>query len=185
MFKRAFIQVVSRRARLITTVTAPRWANTPPTGSFTRFYATTPNQDALDVKIAKARELFDEGTKRWNDNDIDGHEQHMKSKSEEAIKAWQKCLEIEPSQIDAHVNLANVYAIFLKSPEKALGHYKIATEINPEDGEVQYNYGVVLDSMGKLEEAIVQYEKSVANGVDQANKNLRNARAKLAGKKAE
>ncbi|KAJ3006197.1 UNVERIFIED_CONTAM: hypothetical protein HDU68_004216, partial [Siphonaria sp. JEL0065] len=42
---------------------------------------------------------------------------------------------------------------------------QIATEINPEDREVQYNYGVVLDSMGKLEEAIVQYEKSATNGV--------------------
>ncbi|KAJ3295244.1 hypothetical protein HDU79_009565 [Rhizoclosmatium sp. JEL0117] len=170
-----------------------------------RFYASTPDDSTtLDVKIAKAKEWFEEGTNRWNNNDLEGAKaayqesaaQHPTSdnyynlgnclynlgKPDEAIDSWLKCILLDPAQLDAHVNLANVYALYMKTPEKALSHYKIATELNPDDGEVQYNYGVVLDSMGKLEEAVEMYEKAVGNGIEQAEKNLRNARAKLSGK---
>ncbi|KAJ3071341.1 hypothetical protein HDU98_005472 [Podochytrium sp. JEL0797] len=172
-----------------------------------RRFASTPNAatPSPDDSIAKAQEWFTKGMERWDAGDLDGArsafeesaKQHPTSdnfynlgnclyslgKNDEAIESWQQCIGLEPSHIDAHVNLANVYAIS-KSPEKAIGHYKIANEINPMDGEVQYNYGAVLDSMGKLEEAIDMYENSVANGVSLGEKNLRNARERLAGKKA-
>ncbi|KAI8831754.1 TPR-like protein [Chytriomyces cf. hyalinus JEL632] len=104
-------------------------------------------------------------------------------KSSDAIKAWTRCIDIEPDQIDAHVNLANVYALSLRDPVKAIEHYKIAASINPADGEVQYNYAVVLDSLGRLEEAIELYDSAAKNGIDEAEKHSRNAKARLLGKR--
>jgi Tfp pilus assembly protein PilF len=77
-------------------------------------------------------------------------------------------------------------ALVVRKPEQAIKHYEEATRLSPNDGEVQYNFGVVLDSMGRLEEAIERYEKAVETGVgNTAEKNLRNARARLLGKQLE
>jgi TPR repeat protein len=42
---------------------------------------------------------------------------------------------------------------------------------------------VILDTNGDLERAIEYYSNAVDNGIDQAQKNLRNAKAKLIGRK--
>ncbi|KAI8610905.1 hypothetical protein BC830DRAFT_1172347 [Chytriomyces sp. MP71] len=168
-----------------------------------RLFATTPDS----ATVAKARDLFNEGTNRWNKNDLNGardafqestklhatsdnfynlgNSLYSLGKNEEAVSAWQQCIAIEPNQLDAHVNLANVYALHLKNVEKAMEHYQIAVDINPVDGEVQYNYGVVLDSVGRLEDAIEMYEAALANGIKQAETNLKNATARWLGKQIE
>ncbi|KAI9335903.1 hypothetical protein BDR26DRAFT_865328 [Obelidium mucronatum] len=209
MLKRVFSRAVLTRSFFIPQPAAAITARYVPTFSqrHTRFFASTAanaSQDPSDASINKSKELFEEGSKRWSNNDLEGAAAAYKEaithfpssdsyynlgtclyslgKTEEAIAAWQSCLVIDPTETDAHVNLANVYATFLKKPEMALEHYEIATGLNPEDGEVQYNYGVVLDSMGKLSEAIEQYERAVTNGVDQAQKNLASARERLSAK---
>jgi Tfp pilus assembly protein PilF len=63
-------------------------------------------------------------------------------------------------------------------------HYKIASELEPHDGEIQYNFGVILDSMGRLQEAEERYALAIKNGVQQAEKNLRNVRVRILGKAA-
>ncbi|KAJ3231542.1 hypothetical protein HDU81_003689 [Chytriomyces hyalinus] len=188
MFKRALFQAGRNLA-------APRSAHS------LRFFATTPDASA----IAKARDLLAQGTLHLEEQDFEGAsaafeksvQLHPTSdgfynlantlfslgKSSDAVKAWTRCIDIEPHQIDAHVNLANVYALSVRNPVKAIEHYKIAASINPADGEVQYNYAVVLDSMGRLEEAIELYDSAAKNGVDEAEKHSRNAKARLLGKR--
>ncbi|KAJ3330596.1 hypothetical protein HDU76_005286 [Blyttiomyces sp. JEL0837] len=103
----------------------------------------------------------------------------------EAVQSWNKSIELNGANAsDAHVNLANVYALNLKDSEKAVHHYLIAIKLTPKDGEVHYNLGVVLDSMGRLEEALEYYTKAVELGISAAEKNLRNAQARLLGKMA-
>ncbi|KAJ3219613.1 hypothetical protein HDU67_000101 [Dinochytrium kinnereticum] len=99
------------------------------------------------------------------------------------MTAWEKSLELDPKLVDAHVNMANILILNKKQPEKALEHYKTAISLNPADGEVQFNYGCILDSMGDLEGAIQQYEQSLKNGIETADKNLRNAKARLLSQK--
>lgn len=98
------------------------------------------------------------------------------------MKAWKKSLELSPDRADAHVNLANVHALRLKDPETAISHYEAALRIEPNDGEIHYNFAVVLDSMGKLQKAIEEYRLAVQNGTTVAEKNLRNAMARLMSK---
>ncbi|KAJ3229344.1 hypothetical protein HDU78_009097 [Chytriomyces hyalinus] len=189
MFKRALFQAGRHN------IPAPRSAHA------LRFFATTPDASA----IAKARDLLAQGTLHLEQQDFEGAnaafeksvQLHPTSdgfynlantlfslgKSSDAVKAWTRCIDIEPHQIDAHVNLANVYALSLRDPVKAIEHYKIAASINPADGEVQYNYAVVLDSMGRLEEAIELYDLASKNGIEEAEKHSRNAKARLLGKR--
>ncbi|KAI9353404.1 hypothetical protein DFJ73DRAFT_776085 [Zopfochytrium polystomum] len=104
---------------------------------------------------------------------------YLSEQLEDAVQAWERAIELDPNHVSAHVNLANVLALHLKKPERAVDHYREAVRLNPNDGEVQYNLGVVLDLLGRLEEAVQTYEAAEKLGVEQAQKNLRNARAKL------
>ncbi|KAJ3029655.1 hypothetical protein HK097_005740 [Rhizophlyctis rosea] len=159
------------------------------------------NLSTTDPLIQKAQEWFDKGTEKWNEEDyqgaLDAYEKSIWSRPtadahynvancylalgnyEKAIKSWQESLALSPSRSDAHINIANVTALKLRDLPTAITHYEAALSIDPTDGEARYNFGVVLDSMGRLEEAIEQYEKAVQSGVEVAEKNLRNAKAKL------
>ncbi|KAJ3044829.1 hypothetical protein HDV00_000706 [Rhizophlyctis rosea] len=170
-------------------------------------HASAADPSPNEPLIQKAQEWFDKGTELWNQEDIQGAlEAFEKSvwtrptadgyynmanchyslgKHEAAIKAWKQSLELSPDNADAHINIANLTALILKDGPEACKHYEAALNIDPNDGEARYNYGVVLDSMGKLEEAIKQFRGAVKLGVEVAEKTLRNAVAKLAGKEAE
>ncbi|KNC96982.1 uncharacterized protein SPPG_07800 [Spizellomyces punctatus DAOM BR117] len=177
--------------------------------STTRHYASHSSDSvtAADPETIKAREWFNEGTQKWNNDDLHGaldcfeksawtkatgdayyniaNCQLQLGRHEAAIKSWKKSLELSPNRSDAHVNIANVHALILKDPETALSHYEEALRLEPNDGEIHYNYAVVLDSMGRLEKAVEEYKLAVQNGTAVAEKNLRNAMARLLTKKAE
>ncbi|KAI9101085.1 hypothetical protein DFS34DRAFT_613103 [Phlyctochytrium arcticum] len=171
------------------TVSAPRFASHSPLGS--------------ENQGSKAQEWFKDGTRKWNEDDIQGALDcfeksawsqptadayyniancHLQlGKHEAAIKAWEKSLELDPDNADVHVNLANVYALIVKDSDKAVKHYEKAVKLDPEDGEIRFNFAVVLDSMNRLEHAIEQYKLAVEKGATVAEKNLRNAMARLLG----
>ncbi|KAJ1551646.1 hypothetical protein HK096_005919 [Nowakowskiella sp. JEL0078] len=154
-----------------------------------------------------AEEWFEEGIKKWNENDLMGAlESYEKSiftkptgeayynigccyyqlgKHEKAANAWIHSLSLSLNRSDAHVNLANIYALSqsIRNPEKAISHYEAAIRISPEDGEIRYNFAVVLESMDKLEEAIEMYKVAIEKGVEKASVNLRNAVARWGSKK--
>ncbi|KAI9201868.1 uncharacterized protein BJ171DRAFT_196850 [Polychytrium aggregatum] len=167
-------------------------------------HAASPSSGAAgfatsDPMAEKAQEWFEHGHKLWNEGDCAGAlEAYEKSvfskptgdgyynvancyyslgKHEKAISAWKRSLEMSP-RADAHVNLANVFALVMKDADQAVFHYKEALLIEPLDGEIHYNYAVVLDSLGRITEAIEEYQLAQRAGID-ASKNLRNAQAKL------
>ncbi|KAJ3090172.1 hypothetical protein HK102_004476 [Quaeritorhiza haematococci] len=167
--------------------------------------ASSPNPSiSLDPVTEKAQHWFEEGGKRWNAGDVAGAlEAYEKScwskgtadayfnvgncnyalgKFEKAITGWERSLSLDPHRADAHVNLANTYALHLKDIDRATTHYEAAIRIQPKDGEIHFNYAVVLDSMGHLEKAIEHYNKAVESGIERANQNLRNAVAKVKSK---
>ncbi|KAJ3255884.1 hypothetical protein HK103_005898 [Boothiomyces macroporosus] len=166
-------------------------------------FASLPSKD-IEKRMMDAQIIFNQGIEKWNQDDMIGakvaFEQSIKSHPtsdawfnlanvyqtignyEKALEYWKKSIELSPRP-DAHVNIANVKAIFQKDPIGAIPHYESALKLTPTDGEIRYNYGVVLDSCGKLEEAVEQYELAVMNGIELAEKNLRNAKARLLAKK--
>ncbi|ORX90932.1 TPR-like protein [Basidiobolus meristosporus CBS 931.73] len=98
---------------------------------------------------------------------------------QEAVDAWKLSLNLSPSHSDLHLNLASVYYMHLKDSEKALEHIEQASNLAPYDGEIFYNYGVMLDASGKLEQAIEKYKIAKELGIERAETNLRNAMARI------
>ena len=96
-----------------------------------------------------------------------------------------KSLELEPKRADAHVNLANVYALTFQDYQKANNHYEKALELTPEDGQLHYNYAAVLDAQSNLERAIEHYQLARKYGIEIAEKNLRNAMARFVAQSAK
>ncbi|EDP43376.1 hypothetical protein MGL_2386 [Malassezia globosa CBS 7966] len=99
---------------------------------------------------------------------------------EGAIASWNAALRLAPDSPDAHTNLASAY-IMSKPPQadKALEHLITAASQSPDDGEIHFNLGTVLEACEQLESAIDAYKKALKNGVDRADQNVRNCTAKL------
>ncbi|KAJ1653889.1 hypothetical protein IWQ61_006084 [Dispira simplex] len=104
---------------------------------------------------------------------------YQTSQFEPAVDAWRKSLEQAPDHADAHLNLASAYFMHLKDLPRALEHLRQASELAPNDGEVFYNYGCILEAAGQLQTAVEKYRKAVELGIDKAQANLRNCTARL------
>ena len=58
-----------------------------------------------------------------------------------AVNEFEKALVVDPSLIEAHVNLVSLYG-GLGRPEDVARHYNAAAERNPDRADLHYNYGV-------------------------------------------
>ncbi|KAJ2997924.1 hypothetical protein HDV02_005019 [Globomyces sp. JEL0801] len=142
--------------------------------------------DNANDPILKAQKNYTLGVSKWNLDDFKGAKEYFQLSINDfpTSDAYYNLANLEQMD-DAHVNIANVLTIKLQNRTDALVHYKEALKLSPEDGEIHYNYAVVLDSMGQLESAIDEYTIAINLGIEMAEKNLRNAKAKLIASKAE
>jgi len=105
------------------------------------------------------------------------------SSIQSSINAFQKSLEIQPLgpyASDAHTNLASAYVLCAPpEPQKALQHLTKAVELSPDDGEIRFNLGAVLEINDQLEAALREYKKAEEFGIKRAAQNVRNVGAKL------
>jgi len=78
----------------------------------------------------------------------------------EAMDAYRKALEIDPTMSEAHINLGRLChnAGSLKESEE---HYRQAIEINPDDATPHYNLGVLLEDLRQPAEAARSYEAAI------------------------
>jgi Flp pilus assembly protein TadD len=73
---------------------------------------------------------------------------------------WQDTVSRNPSAYMAHNNLGNVL-LQAGRVQEAIGEYKLALRLKPDDAEAYINLGNVLLQSGKLREAIGQYEQAL------------------------
>ena len=92
-------------------------------------------------------------------------------KHQDAIRSFERSLEFEPNQADAHTNIASAY-LMLKNVPEAIKHLEQASNFNPLDGEIQYNLGVVYEATGELDAAKTRFERAETLGVDKAQEAL-------------
>ena len=76
-----------------------------------------------------------------------------KGDSIKAISSFNHCLSCNPSHLEGHYNLANMY-FDLKNYELSTIHYKLALKIDPDFTEVYYNIALSLLSQQKYDESL-------------------------------
>jgi tetratricopeptide (TPR) repeat protein len=83
-----------------------------------------------------------------------------KTSSEEAQRAYEKALELDPTMSDAHLNLGKLYhdAGMLKKSEP---HYHAAAKHAPDDAAPYYNLGVLLEDLKRPREAVLFYREAL------------------------
>ncbi len=79
---------------------------------------------------------------------------------DEAIKEFQRSLELEPKQARVHNNLALIYASQGKLKD-AINEYQGALAINPKDAVVHYNLGIFWARLERLDDAIGEFQISL------------------------
>lgn len=94
---------------------------------------------------------------------------------EEARRAYQRALELDPGCADAHVNLGRLLHE-AGDVRRAQVHYQSALAACPDDATAAYNLGVALEDLGRAEEAAQAYEAAVAADPAQADAHFNAAR---------
>jgi tetratricopeptide (TPR) repeat protein len=84
----------------------------------------------------------------------------QKGQADEAVKQFQKALEINPNDRDAHTDLGMVLDGIGRLDE-AIAQYQKALKIDPNNVEAHNNLGNTLFRKGQLGEAIAQYQMAV------------------------
>ncbi|KAI0825899.1 hypothetical protein BC629DRAFT_1578474 [Irpex lacteus] len=170
--------------------------------------STTPHSTASDPAEVEALQCLEQGTLKLEEGDVKAAKDlyqrsvdikrtasslfnlgvthyHLKE-FDEAIAAWKDSIALQPSSPDAHTNLASAYVMLpVSRPDLAIHHLNIAASLAPEDGEIAFNLAVVLESCGKLEEALEQYKRSRNHGIQRAEMHIRNVGAKILGRMAK
>lgn len=78
----------------------------------------------------------------------------------EAIEAYTKTLELDPSHAAGHINLGTLY-YNRQEYAKAEEHYRRAVEADPRYALAYFDLGNVLDETGRLQEAIQAYKQAI------------------------
>ena len=81
-------------------------------------------------------------------------------KLEEAIKSYEKALELKPDFTDAYIGIGNVYLESLDM-ENAIYYYKKALYIDPRHVIAYFNLGVAYGYNGQIDEAIASCKKAI------------------------
>ena len=135
-------------------VNIPEFVNIPPDGL-----------TKIDVPAAESYRLFDRAVQ-------------LAAKGQEAaaIAAWQKVLELDPSDAKAHNNLG-IHLLQQGGLDEALTHFQKAVELSPEYGNAQSNLGIALLQKGRFDAAVPHLQKAleISPGQAQNHLNLGNA----------
>lgn len=111
-----------------------------------RFAAAVP--EAVEPEADSADEWFDRGVELEYDDPA------------AAEDAYRQALEIDPTMVDARLNLGRLLHEAGRTVE-AEGHYRTALETRPDDSTALFNLGVALQDLHRPAEAAEVYEKAL------------------------
>jgi len=116
------------------------------------------------VREAKAKQEDDLDADAWFELAADIE----LSDPSEARAAYEKAIALDPSHVDAHVNLGR-----LLHDEGALEgaetHYRAALKVDPDHPVAAFNLGVALDDAGRLDDAAAAYRRAIDLDPDNAD----------------
>jgi tetratricopeptide (TPR) repeat protein len=112
-------------------------------------------QAVLDL----ARQVGDARLEVWALNGLGAVYSDLR-RSEEAIAAYRRAIELDPNEGAPHNGLGNVYRDLGRS-EEAIAAYRRAIELDPEEAIYHNNLGNVYSELGRSEEAIAAYRRAI------------------------
>jgi superkiller protein 3 len=92
----------------------------------------------------------------------------LKGQYEESIERWEKVIEIDKEDVDAHHQLAMLH-LHLNNMEKALDYCNKEIALGSNDPSIFYNAGLAALGMNDYDEAIKQFKKAMKRGLDDTN----------------
>jgi tetratricopeptide (TPR) repeat protein len=75
------------------------------------------------------------------------------------VEHYQKAIQLNPRDANAHNNLGYVYQM-MKLPARAAQHYKRATELDPSNTIFKFNYALALAEQGQWQQAATLLEQA-------------------------
>ncbi|KAJ8660147.1 hypothetical protein O0I10_004006 [Lichtheimia ornata] len=197
MWNRIATRVSRRAPQVVAAAVRPSIRHVARPAITTRTFFTSPTR--LD-SLADAQEQIKKGTEYLNQGSLDMamHSYHKSvqiapsaagyfnigvcyfqmGKHKDAIDSFERSLDYEPNQADAHTNIASAY-LMLKNVPEAIKHLEQASNFNPLDGEIQYNLGCVYEAMGNLEGAKTRFERAGILGIEKADQALEKLATKM------
>lgn len=135
----------------------------------------------VEIQASEPEASEEETAEEWFDR---GAELELDD-PEAAMDAYRQALEIDPTMVDARLNLGRLLHEAGRTVE-AEGHYRNALETRPDDPTALFNLGVALQDLGRPAEAAEIYEKAleVDPGLADAHYNLAVVYEELGRKKA-
>ncbi|HEX5887758.1 MAG TPA: tetratricopeptide repeat protein [Pyrinomonadaceae bacterium] len=103
----------------------------------------------------RARELLEKGKQLYRDD-----------QDEEAVKAFQEALKLDPDLAEAHFRLGLAYEALAKRDEseaeykKAVEAYRKYLDDHPDDSEAHYDLGQTYAGLGQYSDAIREYRQA-------------------------
>ncbi len=79
--------------------------------------------------------------------------------AKEAIAAYQKALEMEPNNLDVRTDMAVAYLNDPDNPMEAVQQTNKVLEQDPDHLQANFNKGVMLGQIGRLDQAIMQFDR--------------------------
>jgi tetratricopeptide (TPR) repeat protein len=76
-----------------------------------------------------------------------------------AAEAYEQALQLDPRNLQALENLANYYAIL--EPQKAISYYQRYSAIDPNEGEIYFQLGLLYQKLTDMKKAEASYQKSI------------------------
>jgi uncharacterized protein (TIGR02466 family) len=118
------------------------------------------NSGQFAAAEAAGKKLLKNFPKAFVAHQLYGSALASQNKAKEAIVAFKKALEIDPSVAELHFNLAILQSNANRIDE-AITSYQRAVRLKPELVDAHYNLGIVLQSQNKYERAIESYQNAI------------------------
>ncbi len=119
------------------------------------------NTGNLDLAETTAMALLKRFPKAFVLYNLYGNALAGQSKNKEAVSAFRKALDIDPSVGELHFNVG-ILLTSLSRIDEAITSYKKAVNLKPNLTDAHYNLGAALQSQDKFDQAASSYQKAIA-----------------------
>jgi len=141
-----------------------------------------PDLSLLEIQLAN----FNLGVLHHRKGDIEKCLSHWEQVASAAVPGSDVLVDIEGIELAAAANMnLGAHYVLNKQMEKGLVYLTNAAQLDPDDGEIRYNIGATLASLGQYEEAISQFEAAEEKGVEAARDVINKIKQGLDDKKQQ